>query len=409
MPETKAITIASLINMAEYEIIRLDYARSVADRHNKELREFAEYCESAEVDIYKAGCGVDYFLKRYGIDLSKSYPKLTSKQRDTRCTLQLLDDIYQFGYGRRNSSQNFRNTNQYYQLVEDYLKYCGENGIAKGSIREKNAKIWQFLFFLEGRRISLKDINPAVISEFMTTLSGSARSTINVTVSSLRCFFKYLQEIEVIDVDLSNSIPKPKIYAEEKIPEVWTVEEIQKLLSVIDRCNSVGKRDYAMILLAVMLGMRAGDICSLKFNNIDWKRKYIHFIQQKTKKETVLPLLAEVGDAIIDYLKNGRLESDSDCIFLRHLSPYGPFLSSSALSCVIKKYMRYAGISPKERKAAHSFRHTLASSMLKDKVPIVTIADVLGQFNTKTTIGYTKVDITALRQCTLSFGGKEIN
>lgn len=407
MEQLKEVSATGLINMAYYEIIRLGYKRSAVDRHTKVLREFAEYCENNRICNYDQHTGTSYFLDRYGVDLTKQNINLTPQQRETRCTIRLLDDIYQFGYGRRNSNRDFRNSNQYHKLLEDYLKYCKSNNASAGTLRVKKTKLWRFLFFLEGRNIAIDNITAADISEFMITLSGYSRSTLHVFTSVLSCFMKYLYETHILNQDLSSFIPKPKIYAEENIPQTWTAEEVQKLLSAVERTSAVGKRDYAMILLAVMLGMRAGDICTLRFSNFDWKRKVITYVQQKTKKTNTLPILPEIGEAIIDYLKNGRLESDCDFLFIKHISPYGGFTSSSALSENIKKYMKFAGIEIKSRKAAHSLRHTLASTLLQNETPIITISDVLGHFNTATTIGYTKVDIPALRQCALSYGKME--
>ena len=163
-----------------------------------------------------------------------------------------------------------------------------------------------------------------------------------------------------------------------------------------------------MILLAVLLGMRVGDICALRFKDIDWKRRIICYTQQKTGKANTLPLLPEIGEAIIAYIKNGRLESPTDNVFVRHLPPYGALTTGSALSLSIKRYMRYAGLEMKPRKAAHALRHTLASNLLCDGIPLMTISNILGHFNTHTTSGYTKVDISALRKCALSYGRKEV-
>ncbi len=257
---------------------------------------------------------------------------------------------------------------------------------------------------MDGRGISFSDLTAADISDFMTTLCRYHRATIHVFSSVLRDFFRYLHDIGILENSLSACVPRPKIYTDETIPETWSPEEVRKILSVIDRNNPIGKRDYAMLLLAILLGMRAGDICGLKFRNLDWKQKLIIYTQQKTQKVNTLPLLPVIGDAIIDYLKNGRLDSECDNVFVRHIHPYGEFQSSTALSENLKKYMRYAGLTVKKRKAAHSLRHTLASSLLYDGTPLITISNILGHDNSKTTSIYTKVDIPALRKCSLSYG-----
>ena len=126
--------------------------------------------------------------------------------------------------------------------------------------------------------------------------------------------------------------------------------------------------------------------------------------QQKTQKVNTLPLLPVIGEAIIDYLKNGRLDSDCDNVFIRHIHPYGEFQSSTSLSENLKRYMKCAGMTVKKRKTAHSLRHTLASSLLYDGTPLMTISNILGHNSPKTTSVYTKVDLPALRKCALSYG-----
>lgn len=297
---------------------------------------------------------------------------------------------------------------KYAKVVNSYLEYCVRNNGASGTIDVKRTKLQLLCQFLDSKDIPLSEISPANISDFMITLSGYSRSTIHIFCSVLSCFFRYLQEKNVIADDMSPMVPRPRIYTEEGIPETWTPEEVHQLLSAVDRSGGVGKRDYAMILLAVVLGMRAGDICGLRFQNLDWNRRLICYVQQKTNKSNELPILPEIGEAIIDYLKYGRLDSDCDNVFIRHIPPYCAMSSSSTLSESIKRYMRQAGLTVKKRKAAHSLRHTLASNLLHDGTPLMTISNVLGHYNPRATAGYIKVDIAELRKCSLSFGSKAV-
>lgn len=103
-------------------------------------------------------------------------------------------------------------------------------------------------------------------------------------------------------------------------------------------------------------------------------------------------------------LRNGRLDSNCDNVFIRHLHPYGGFQSSAAVSSALKKYITYAGLTRKNRKAIHSLRRTLASTLLMDGTPLLTISNILGHSSPKTTTGYTKVNLPALRKCALSYG-----
>lgn len=400
------ITIEQMMDAADRELRRLNLSPRTVYGHCKELREFADYCAQNAMQIYSPDTGLIYFLQRYGLDMADSTVKLTEQQRATRRTIRFLDDIYQFGCARRNSHHDYKVPPAYADVLESYLSDCIKNNGAPGTIDVKRTKLKQFLCYLDGRRILLPDITASDVSDYMTTLYQYKRETIHIISSVLRDFFRYLHTSGILENNLAGDIPRPKIYVEESFPETWTPEEIRQLLSAINRRTAIGKRDYAMILLVVLLGMRAGDICALKFKEIDWRKKVITYTQQKSGKINTLPLMPLIGEAIIDYLKNGRLDSDCDNVFIRHIHPYGAIASSSTLSETIKRYMRQAGLTIKSRKAAHSMRHTVASTLLRNGVPLITISNIMGHDTPKTTIAYTKVDIPALRKCALSYGAR---
>jgi len=400
------ITIEQMMDAADRELRRLNLSPRTVYGHCKELREFADYCAQNAIQIYSPDTGLIYFLQRYGLDMADSTVKLTEQQRATRRTIRFLDDIYQFGCARRNSHHDYKVPPAYADVLESYLSDCIKNNGAPGTIDVKRTKLKQFLCYLDGRRILLPDITASDVSDYMTTLYQYKRATIHIISSVLRDFFRYLHTSGILENNLAGDVPRPKIYVEESFPETWTPEEIRQLLSAINRRTAIGKRDYAMILLAVLLGMRAGDICALNFKEIDWRKKVITYTQQKSGKINTLPLLPLIGEAIIDYLKNGRLDSDCDNVFIRHIHPYGAIASSSTLSETIKRYMRQAGLTIKSRKVAHSMRHTVASTLLRNGVPLMTISNIMGHDTPKTTIAYTKVDIPALRKCALSYGAR---
>lgn len=405
--DTVQVTIDQMMNAADQELRRLKLSPRTVYGHCKELQELADYCAQNAIQVYRSDTGIAYFLQRYGLDMTDNTIKLTEKQRATRRTIRFLDDIYQFGCARRNSHHDYRVPTTYVDVLEDYLNNCIKNNGTPGTIDVKRTKLKQFLCYLDGRQILLSDVTASDISDYMTTLCQYKRATIHIISSVLRDFFRYLHASKILKCDLVGDVPRPRIYVEESFPETWTPEEIQQLLSTINRRTAIGKRDYAMILLAALLGMRAGDICALKFREIDWHKRVITYTQQKSGKANTLPLLPPIGEAIIDYLKNGRLDSDCDNVFIRHIHPYGAIASSSTLSESIKRYMRHAGLTVRARKVAHSMRHTVASTLLRDGVPLMTISNILGHDTPKTTIAYTKIDLPALRKCALSYGARK--
>ncbi|MDR1536513.1 MAG: tyrosine-type recombinase/integrase [Clostridiales bacterium] len=408
MAKLTGITITDLIDKGLIDLYRLQFADSAHSKYCKGFREFSAYCETNNIAIYDEHIAINYLLAQFDVDVTDLKRELTQKQLDARCTLRLLDDVYQFGYARRNHHRDYRMPSVYDEMLENYMEKCKRDGNSAGTRKVKRLKLREFFVFLHGRGVPIEELTSADISDFMVTLAGLSRVTINIYVSALRCFLQHLYEIGILSTDLSPAVPKPKLYAEESIPETWTTEELQTLLSSIDRTGGVGKRDYAMILLATMLGMRVGDICNLKFENCDWHRKLITYTQQKTGKVNVLPILPVVMDALVDYLKNGRIETESKNIFVQHIAPYGEFKSSSGPSCQLKKYMSRAGLEVKERKAMHSLRHTLASYLLSSRTPLTIIQNALGHDNPVTTLAYTKTDVPSLRECSLSYCGEAV-
>jgi integrase len=130
-------------------------------------------------------------------------------------------------------------------------------------------------------------------------------------------------------------IPRSNYKSQPKIPSIYSKEEVEKLIASVDRGSSVGKRDYAIILLAVRLGLRSSDIANIKFDNILWEQNIIRLVQFKTDKEIELPLLPEVGNAIIDYLKYSRQESDEPFVFLTVRSPIIPITPVGTMALML--------------------------------------------------------------------------
>ena len=188
------------------------------------------------------------------------------------------------------------------------------------------------------------------------------------------------------------------------MPTTYSEEEISRIIAAVDRSSPVGKRDYLVLLLAAEYGWRAGDIISFKFNQIDWKKNTISFDQSKTDVPVEFPLLASVGNAIIDYLKYGRPDSEvPEVIVAAKGCTRGLPLASPTIHSIVSRYMRAAHITHWQEKkhGPHSLRHSLATNLLKKNISMPVISTVLGHQRTETTKIYLKVDIDRLGKCTL--------
>lgn len=192
-----------------------------------------------------------------------------------------------------------------------------------------------------------------------------------------------------------------KVKEKERIPSFYATDEVIKIEHSVNRNSPIGKRDYAMVLLASRLGLRSSDIATLTFSELDWANNILKKRMQKTGKFIELPLLAEVGNAIIDYLKNARPKSKSDMVFLLGRSPYSP-LDAGVVSTQINNIIKRTGVDVKNRHhGAHALRHSLASAMLGMNTSIETISETLGHQSTEATMCYLKIDVESLKKCVL--------
>jgi site-specific recombinase XerD len=228
--------------------------------------------------------------------------------------------------------------------------------------------------------------------------------TVATLLSSCRVFFHHLYRMGLTQNDLTEKLPAVKANRQFKLPKVWRQEDILTVLNSIDRGNPVGKRDYAIVMLITRYGLRSADVKTMKLSNIHWNENVIEIVQKKTRNLVRLPLLHDVGWAIIDYLQHGRPPSDYSEVFLTCTIPIRPFgMHSAALNNILAKRIRRAGVRiPHDvPKGMHSLRHTLASVMLANDVELPLISSTLGHITSEATGIYLHTDISRLRECVL--------
>ena len=248
-------------------------------------------------------------------------------------------------------------------------------------------------------------LNAEIIQNFIVSCKIYTKSTIANTAGCLRGFLSYLYKHKLTQANLSVFVPHIVIRKDSEIPSSYKAEDVEKLLNTIERNDSKGKRDYAMILIAARLGLRASDICGLTFDSIDWEKNKICIQQQKTKRQASYPLLKDVGMAIIDYLKYGRkaVAYDVTHIFLSELPPYYR-LANGSLYNIVDFYIRRAGIHIPARKkhGPHALRHSLGSRLLENNIPLPIISEILSHKSTETTKIYLKIAEKQLCECALA-------
>lgn len=289
--------------------------------------------------------------------------------------------------------------------LKDYILCRKLNCNSKETITNVSGIINRFISFC--RKYNETYITEKEIHCYVTNLRGKQKSTIDKYLKNLKLFFRYLFEQNLVDINFEKIIPKTKYLSKSKIPFYWDEENINKLLNVIDCSSNIGKRDYAILIILIRLGLRSRDIINLKLDDIDWNKNQIKFYQHKTSQIQCLPLLTDVGNAILDYITNIRkksLNTNTRILFLDN-NNLNPFRNAQNVSRILYKYEKKANISIDKsfKNGAHSFRNTLAYNLLLNEQPLDTISQVLGHVNPNTARIYLKIDLNKLKECILDW------
>lgn len=268
----------------------------------------------------------------------------------------------------------------------------------------------RFLIWLQNRHGDkfLDHLNGVDVLEFITELAGRhpSGSWRNNLCSYTRTFLRYLRWRGIIHVDLDRVVPKLPKWRLKDIPRHLPWEQVRQLLESVDTNRPIGLRDKAVMLLIAVLGLRNQEVRGLQLADIFWRTGEIRLKITKTRRERMLPLPGEVGAAIADYLLHGRPRVGTPEVFLRHLTPVGPITSTHGVGDIVKKHLLRTGIHASNH-GTHLLRHSLATRMVNQAVPIKQIADLLGHASIDTTAIYTKVDTTHLAAVALPFPGGE--
>lgn len=374
------------------------------DKYERILISFDHYYQSKNYSIEDA---VISYLTEHNINASNPLTKYQSHM--IRVLNVFLDYCYNGHfrcagkYANHISKINNNVEYAYEKILRNFIDHrVTQFDIAVTTQKKYKKNLKEYCEFLYSKGLSIEDSNKEVLDVFIKHVSKNSNTSLYGKMTDLRIFLKYLFEKQILKDDLSNLVPSTNRNRFVHLPSHLSEDEKEKLILSIERESKIGKRNYAMVVIASQLGLRSSDIANLEFDNFDWNNDTINLIMKKTGKQIILPITSDIGNAIIDYVKNGRPESDAPYIFLTHVAPFR-VISSSSLATMIKQQVLKADISIKNNTTCgmHLFRHTLASVLLKKGVELSTISEILGHSNTKTTMIYTHIDIESLRQCAL--------
>jgi integrase/recombinase XerD len=290
------------------------------------------------------------------------------------------------------------------QEFDQYL--LRERGLAPASIRLYGDAVGRFLEHAFGDgEVRLGQLTANDVVGFVQTDAARLHhpKRANVMTSALRSFLRYARYRGDISADLHACVPTVANWSMAGIPRAISTSQVQSLLAGCDRRSASGLRDYAILLLLARLGLRAGEVVDLRLDDFDWNVGTI-CIRGPARRFDRLPLPADVGAAVADYLRHGRPACSARNVFIRSRAPRRGLLGPSAVSCIVFRALRRAGIDSPV-KGAHLLRHSLATQMLGHGASLGEIAEILRHRNPQTTTIYAKVDLVSLHALALPWPG----
>ncbi|WAC13209.1 site-specific integrase [Dyadobacter pollutisoli] len=399
MPEV-IIKIHALIISANGHLRGQAFSPSTVDKYNHLWSKLAKYMAASGSEVYNRQVGQEFLTHLYG---QFSYSGLTRNEKSVVRKIQYLTEFQEKGsvpVKRKSPGPYF--TGSIGNLMESFIASRQESGFSTSTLTSNRLYLHILFVFLEKKGVGLAgSITPTDLVAFVESQKDTSVTTKYGMFGVIRNFLKHLHSVYPDTRDLSGIIPKVNYIRQAKLPSVYSREEIQSLLAVIDRGNPKGKRDYALMLIGARLGLRASDILGLTFANLCWDECQIVLDQKKTGRNLELPLTSEIGEAIIDYLKHGRPVSNQPYVFLCLTPPYGQ-LTNVTVSTITSHYLTLAGIDTSTRKhGTHILRHSLVAKLLDQKTPIHVISGTLGHSSADSTRHYVRIDTKAMEPCAL--------
>jgi len=340
--------LVELLKDLEAELLRLGYTKASMDYYRSRWKRLLHYAQSQNEIYYSEQLGVDYLEDHHQILGQDLCNGLSHKSTQELRVIRMVGDfqLHKAVLRRYCNHKNLLTDPYYIGISKSFRTYCESKDYSKITVEYYVKLSERFMDYLLSQGIKYcHEITLSAVNNYIKTLVGYTCKTVELNISMLRVFLRDLWQKDILKDDLSSKTPKIAGRKQTGIPSVWKKEELDALINAIDRGSPKGKRDYAIIVLACVLGLRVTDIKNLTFDCFHWETNQLVFRQSKTKVIITLPIPPAVGWAVIDYLKYGRPKVDTSLIFVRHLAPFLPFSQTDRLYHIIRGYMRAAKLS----------------------------------------------------------------
>lgn len=367
------------------------------------FNQLLKYCTKNNINNYNKNIGMKFLDEHYNI----SKYTINSRYRCRRLrSIYLIewylkkDDITKKIIPRTNKVILPKS---YSNVINEYKTFLLNKEYSNATINHKIRSLNMLFKYAINKNINkYENITKNIIYNFLFEIKKLySNSSLYLIKYDIKNFYDYLFQTNKSDISGNSIFPKIIKKDREKLPSYYTKDEIKKVLTLVDITSKVGKRDYAVLLLAITYGLRNCDIINLTFDNLDWKHNKINIMQRKTKEKLELNLTESVKFSLIDYIKNARPDYESNHIFLKFKFPY-EYTENSSLYKSLKKYIDISDIELRNRKKGlHSLRHSCATNLLSNNTQLPIISSILGHSTVESTKRYLSIGIEQLKKISL--------
>ena len=314
------------------------------------------------------------------------------------CLERFIDALVEAGVAERPAPKRVR-PSPLDHLRSEYVAYLrDQRGLTEATIYHCVRFLDRFTAFRFGDTLgNLNDITPHDIVDFLCKLRSDGKAPRDKTPPShLRNLFRFLFWSGKTERDLAASIPRVAQPPRSTLPRYLKPQEVEMLLDAVRSDDPTGRRNYAMLMILARLGLRSTEAIAIQLDDIDWRAGTI-LIRGKGKRHDRMPLPEDVGNAIVDYIRNGR-RGTSRTLFVSNKIPHRPFVDSQILNSALKEAFARTGLRPPQKHVgSHLLRHSLATDMLRKGASLDEIGDVLRHRSRMTTTIYARHDVDGLR------------
>ena len=397
------VTVSVLVSGLDAELRRLGYKDSTLGWYRRCWRRLERFFAARGVEEFSLDMAMAWVDESCGFFEKERSGTLEANDVYLFRVAQMLGDYAVHGAVLRRYSRSVdKLSREGADTVARFEAWLRAADRAVSTVRTYGTVAGEFVAF-SGTRGGVARCDAAAIEAFVATLTGYQVKTVEQKLCALRSFLRFASAEGPLDAAVVDAVPAVRSSKQARVPSLWEPGEVARILDAIDRGNPCGKRDYAIVLLIARLGLRSIDVKRLEFGDFDWPGNRLFVTQAKTGGRVQLPLLKDVGWAVIDYMRAGRPVCDCPQVFVRHTAPIGPFSDQDHLHQILVKHARVARvpISEKRRHGMHSLRHTLATRLMEDGTPLEQIADILGHQSVRSTGVYLKSSLGLLTKCAL--------